>query len=595
MMEPSICNVHSKVVEFYCSNHGKTICSNCAVFEHKQCNIITLDSNTDSKYTNSESKEILKNMSDLKSRIETFIQTLENEQKEQRVNIVQESELMRSKLKELETVLLSDLDRVCENQTDVSRRHLARCVELLAMLQRDNISNGADEFIQFLNSDLSKMFLSFGPGRNTLVVEFNQRLKQSVDQATSLGHVIVNNSVQVKGNSQLPSDRFNMPAGPMDKHLEALQSCQATYSPQYAGYSTASLDQPPPPSYEQVLEKPIGNLPVNQADIIGIPVYDDQYAKSVSPVYGSQYPQSASQAYDGQYPLSPNRREEPQTASNMRQHFSSVKSEFVVHFKAKTVEEKSFCCCSGVCFLKDGTIAIADNKHRKIKLFSVSLQLIAEAFLGCTIKPFDITQLDNGEIAVTCPKDMNIYFFDIKCQQIDSLNTSQPCRGITSANRMMYVFCESTHEFDDCVRIYNLDKQLMKTISRDQNGITIMNQASYIAICPVRDSIYYVKGAVGKCTIRCIDHNGSQRWKSKVKSWSDVPRGLAAIGGGVLVVCDSVIYYISQNGTHWDMLLESPNAIRAIAVNEDRSMLLVTYYAYDCTADQVSIYRLVYH
>lgn len=243
----------------------------------------------------------------------------------------------------------------------------------------------------------------------------------------------------------------------------------------------------------------------------------------------------------------------------------------------KTSTDRHHCYVSGACFLSSGDILIADRKNKKLKIFSSSYDLVAERLLRD--KPFDVLQTHEGHIAVSVTKLSQVQFFDTSLlTEFPAILTENPCRGVSEADKHLYVFCTDNSSSEGCIKVYNEQHTMLYIVAKDESGRILFWNTEYISVCPNSKSIYFNRGYLGKSTIVCIDLFGHMKWKSKTPSWGDTPHGMVAIDKGLVVAAGS-IKCISENGNKWKKIIEIPESAKThtVALNQERTIMLVTY------------------
>lgn len=83
-------------------------------------------------------------------------------------------------------------------------------------------------------------------------------------------------------------------------------------------------------------------------------------------------------------------------------------------FRVRTAQDRDNCCIVGLACLNDGRIVLADQMHRKVKLYDGEYRWISERVLSA--RPFDVTSVSSSEIAVSLPREKRFLLMQVICR-----------------------------------------------------------------------------------------------------------------------------------------------------------------------------------
>lgn len=95
-----------------------------------------------------------------------------------------------------------------------------------------------------------------------------------------------------------------------------------------------------------------------------------------------------------------------------RKHGNIPEGKLYAYFKIRTAQDRDNCCITGLVCLNDGRIVMADQMHRKIKLYDSEYRWLGERVISA--RPFDVTAISSSEIAVTLPREKRFLLMQVK-------------------------------------------------------------------------------------------------------------------------------------------------------------------------------------
>lgn len=656
------CFVHGKPIEFSCKDHNEDICSNCAIFDHKSCEVTDLDRNgynLDQRID--EFYQKINNATEAKKKIEVYMERLNEDKTSFRSKIIEENQAMRRKFAQLERKILDDLDLVHKKQMQFAEDRMAKLDSVITSSHRviDTVLSSDSRSSEEIHeagktmNELDELINNTNLEGKNLSLVINSNLKRAIEQTREMGQVNVTQEIprrtsssnlrrQRSNNRKTPpvtitttnkttssANGGNLVAENPPSYSETVyllpSPTSSTATPRVSS-STVEQERRPasfPVPFSKSSPKSVPQVSPSLEDkkcqqlnspLLPSPSYENRNQDtsnsqstplSISPPYNKEQvpvPLKNNEAdSDSNERGSPIRSVDLQSPSQTDRNSLSRQDEYngcdedsgfqlqeqvtkppytttyIGSLDLKTSTDRHHCYVSGASFLSSGDILIADRKNKKLKIFSSSYVLLAERVLRD--KPFDVLQTHEGHIAVSVTKLSQVQFFDTSLlTELPAILTENPCRGISEADKVLYVFCTDNSSSEGSIRVYNEQHVLLHIVAKDDTGRMLFWNTEYISVCPSSKSIYFNRVYLGKSTICCIDLFGRLKWKSKTPSWGDTPHGMVAIDKGLVVAAGS-IKCISNNGNKWKKIIEIPESAKThtVALNQERTIMLVTY------------------
>lgn len=571
------CSIHSKTVEYFCKGHEKNICSDCAVFDHRSCEVTALAATKKHEKLLGSVSEFLLEASQMEKKNLESISALTESKNTMERKIIEHFAQMKERIDTAEKDQINmlqckydcELGGLKENQEKCQNlsENLQAAMEELRQRKGDSSTDieNCEENILDLKRQLEKTLKSIrGKGAIHISLRSDIDLENRMEKLSTLvGEVMVNISTE-----------DNQPIGASGgKGPQQLLGFGNRFLDQNGTMENSGL----PPSYAIAVQQ-FGGPMLNINPPPGAPGV-------VHMAHPSSVPSAATPQILPLGPFGP--------TSNAPKSLIQVAS-----FNAKRPSDKTHCWLTGAAFLSNDNIVMADRNNKKVKLFSNTFYCIAE--MAMQTYPFDVAETCTGEIAVSLPKQNRVGFFHLETLTPCShyIDTEQPCLGITSGHERLYVCCDTTWSKVGCIRVYDKFNQLLIKIEKDDRGKDMVSVTDYLTVCPLSGNLFFKRGGLSKECIHCTTNQGTILWKAKVPSWMDVPAGLAVLNDGLIVSIGS-LKWISPGGQKWEKLIDSSDVGGpcALSVSHDKTRLLVTQAdaISNCKEnDEVRIFNILY-
>ncbi|OWF42156.1 tripartite motif-containing protein 3-like [Mizuhopecten yessoensis] len=569
------CLIHKKTVEYFCKGHEKTICSDCAIFDHRNCDITALAATKKHEKLLGSVSECLLEASQLeKKNLESISALTESKnimerilkdhfsQMKERIDTAEKDQINMLQCKyDCEVFALKEKQEKCQNLSE----NLQATMEELRQRKGDSSTNigHCEDNVLDLKGQLETALKSIRDKREIHIsLKSDVDLESRIEKLSNLvGEVIVNIS--------------------SEEHQSGVAAGRGPLQPPALGsrfmYQNGTMDDVGLPSYTMAVQQlgPMLSTPPGAPGLVHV----------VHPGSMMQPPAAGPQQIFPLGPFGP--------TSNAPKSLVPMTS-----FNAKRPSDKTHCWLTGASFLSNDNIVMADKNNKKVKLFSNTFYCIAE--MAMQTYPFDLAETCTGEIAVTLPKQNRVGFFHLETLTPCShyIDTEQPCLGITSGHERLYICCDTTWSKNGCIRVYDKFNQLLIKIEKDDRGKDMVSVTDYLTVCPLSGNLFFKRGGLSKECIHCTTNQGTILWKAKVPSWMDVPAGLAVLNDGLIVSIGS-LKWISPGGQKWEKLIDSSDVSGpcALSVSHDKTRLLVTQAdaISNCKEnDEVRIFNIMY-
>ena len=243
---------------------------------------------------------------------------------------------------------------------------------------------------------------------------------------------------------------------------------------------------------------------------------------------------------------------------------------------------------TGVTFLCDDRLVVVDRKNEKLKLFSKEGNILdsSRLFPG-TATLFGIATTDNDEVAVTLPVKHIVQFVttvENKLIPTRSVDTKQPCFGIASGLKQLFVCCSQLRSAPCCVKVFDNSGSFIRDIIFDNEGaplFTTLNSAS-IALNPISNLLSVVDQPVYRHSLVTIDFNGSVKSRDYTPYLRDNVNGIAYMNSSLLVaIGNRTLCTLSENDASDNEFKEIDVSTRvycpqALAVNGTKNKIAVS-------------------
>ena len=249
----------------------------------------------------------------------------------------------------------------------------------------------------------------------------------------------------------------------------------------------------------------------------------------------------------------------------------------VTYFKVRTTQDRDNCCITGADFVGEGRIILADQVHRKIKIFDREYRWIGERVLSA--RPFDVAAISNTEIAVTLPREKRFLLMQVRESDLTilaAIQTGAKCWGISYSNYMLAVCC---YDSPPCVKLMSRDGRELKVISKDNVGHNLFFFPEYCVLDRTAGCLYVTDRY--KKTVIALTTQGEKLWEIRYDGLK-MPKGIALHGNRLFVAgCKSHnILMINTDGEILgDIIVEGVSNPHKIVLAPGSDRLIVTQYA----------------
>lgn len=262
----------------------------------------------------------------------------------------------------------------------------------------------------------------------------------------------------------------------------------------------------------------------------------------------------------------------------------------VADFCARFSEDGQECWFTGACFLPDGRIVLADRTNRKLKLFTKEYEPLAELLLSS--KPWDVTVINDKQVAVSLPAECKIQFVSITESMLRlarTMSSDEPCFGLYFANDKILTV---TYDGDPVnLRILSLTGEELAFVCVDDDGLPLFSKPIYVT-SNSDVSVIYVSDERQGCVVT-LTESGELNFTTNTIDIGHAA-GLVVDKVGNVYVCDNssnCVHQITNDGER-DNVIVSGSAIsypRAVTYDPRDKRLLVT----QGDQDSVKVYSLV--
>ncbi|XP_060080192.1 tripartite motif-containing protein 3-like [Ylistrum balloti] len=568
------CSIHKKTQEYFCKGHEKNICSDCAIFDHRTCDVTALAAAKKHEKLLGSVSECLLEASQLEKKNLDSISALEGSKNAIEMKLKNHFTLMRERIDTAEKDQINMLQCKYSCELLCLKENLDKCQNL-----SENLQTAMEELRQQKGDSSTDIEHCEGN-----VVDLKGQLETTLKSIRDKGEIHISLRSDVDLDSQM--EKLSNLVGEIIVNISSEENrsgAGASRGPlnlqpsgnRYMDHNGA-MDDVGLPSYAMAVQQygPMLNAPPGAPGVVHV-------------IHGSVPPSGPV----GPQPILPLGPFGP--TSNAPKSLVPMTS-----FNAKRPSDKTHCWLTGASFLSNDNIVMADRNNKKVKLFSNTFYCIAE--MAMQTYPFDLAETCTGEIAVTLPKQNRVGFFHLETLTPCShyIDTEQPCLGITSGHERLYICCDTTWSKVGCIRVYDKFNQLLIKIEKDDRGKDMVSVTDYLTVCPLSGNLFFKRGGLSKECIHCTTNQGTILWKAKVPSWMDVPAGLAVLNDGLIVSIGS-LKWISPGGQKWEKLIDSSDVGGpcALSVSHDKTRLLVTQAdaISNCKEnDEVRIFNIMY-
>ncbi|XP_060586864.1 E3 ubiquitin-protein ligase TRIM56-like [Ruditapes philippinarum] len=536
------CQEHEgKFLDFYCEDHAQVICSTCATGFHRLCTSILSSSEAASKQRD-EAKSV---MEKLKHQTSWGLRILDN-----RKHAVETIEDAASNVKKQISSIRQQINDILSSQEE---RALAELEDLKKA-----------EVIQF-QREIERTQDLVNTTKNATAV-----LQNSMTHGTDADVLITYNKARREGNfcekSLKEVSRHMKDVFLVFSPDQSLQIFLGTLK-EMGKFSLSHQEVRIPPPYTV------------RADTILIP--EERIVESRNESMESNSPKkSHRQKRDTRnidsdlkiFPPSPSIT--PVPIQERRNNIPQGKLE--VYFKVRNAQDRDNCCITGAEILNDGRILLADQVHRKIKLYDPDYRWVGERVLSA--RPFDITAISSSEIAVTLPREKRFLLMQVRESDITilaAIQTGAKCWGISYSNYMLAVCC---YDSPPCVKLMSRDGRELKVISKDNVGHNLFFFPEYIVLDRTAGCMYVTDRY--KKTVIALTTQGEKLWEIRYDGLK-LPKGIALHGNRLFVAGNkshNILMVNTEGEIMGDVIVEGVNNPHKIVLTPNSDKLLVSQY-----------------
>ncbi|WAR01467.1 TRI13-like protein [Mya arenaria] len=246
------------------------------------------------------------------------------------------------------------------------------------------------------------------------------------------------------------------------------------------------------------------------------------------------------------------------------------------YFKVRTAQDRDNCCITGAEVLPDGRIVLADQVHRKIKLYDREYRWLGERVLSA--RPFDIAAISQSEIAVTLPREKRFLLLQIRETDIPilaAIQTGAKCWGISYSNYMLAVCC---YDSPPSVKLMSRDGRELKVISKDNVGHNLFFFPEYIVLDRTAGCMYVTDRY--KKTVIALTTQGEKLWEVRYDGLK-MPKGITLHGNRLFVAGNkshNVIAINTDGEILGDVIADGVSNPHKLVLVPGSDRLLVTQY-----------------
>ena len=485
---PLMCFEHDESIERFCTNHDQLICSVCVLTAHFDCSTLSIPEAAKGIRGSRETTQAVDSMQKLKTKFENIItekraclQSIQDQDKLFNLEIKTFKAYLVSLLNKLEKEVVSKKDAFIQSKKAEITGQIETCKTAMSDLTRE--CKELDRV--FLGSSDNDIFMN--TKRSRLTVRKQQKVCSTMDKTTK--RVVFS----FQPNGTIEKFFVNCRDIGTMKMDTASSDSFSTLNKSGSNSNIASKDVP-------AGRKESSWAPRNRTMIL----YDE-----VKQVPGRK--------------LASRQTRKPLPSGEVNIYFEDD-------------DEVAF--VTGVDFMPDEQLIIADESNKCTKLFNVKLQPVDK--LKLTSSPRDLTPVANSLVAVTLPHEKTIQFLYVTktMEQKKRLQLDIECYGITFHANELYV--TSGFSANREIQVLSLDGSLRKRL---KPGIVDLRYPLYIVVEP-RTNIMFVSdynhGIVG------IDMRGAVKFKCQETDIHNYYKGLALSVHGYLYVCTWSMNGISQ-------------------------------------------------
>ncbi|XP_045161861.2 uncharacterized protein LOC123526681 [Mercenaria mercenaria] len=264
-------------------------------------------------------------------------------------------------------------------------------------------------------------------------------------------------------------------------------------------------------------------------------------------------------------------------------------AEFEGEVNVKAADDNNECNITGMTLLSENKqLVVADTRNRAVKLLDVEQKQFTSIYKTGDIvlkQPFDVAEVEHRQIAVSYPSARAIEFLTISESgsfKFDrAINATGQCHGITCIGSNLVVSFNNP----SVVKILTTNGRVIKMIEGN------FEYPDYIAVNPVRDTIYISNGSGFSGSVTCVTNEGKVNTATEGDHLGR-PHGIIVDKTGSVLACcqfkDSILQ-LSEDCEVTTELLNKSDGIRnpkCIAKSKQDTL----YIGMD--GDRISMFKL---
>ncbi|KAH3862281.1 hypothetical protein DPMN_025247 [Dreissena polymorpha] len=255
---------------------------------------------------------------------------------------------------------------------------------------------------------------------------------------------------------------------------------------------------------------------------------------------------------------------EPNFVGKLVKSQIDLKDEFYIRSQA----DQKICCVTGITFMHDGSVLLADESNCNIKLFSSDVAFLC--YLDMLSEPRDVAAMEQHMAAVTCPKIKSVCLVLVQGGALSVLRTlefDKCCYGVAYYDHALFLAMGNE------VRIINADGKIENKINRTnfkrkrfsfRLRKSLFQSAKFISIkADHSNPVIYVSDQEKSC-VMTLDRKGAMLSRMRFGDQGS-PMSLCVSAPGRLYVCQApnklISATIGEHGNVTETLLELENIL----------------------------------
>lgn len=567
--EHCLCERHGKILEYLCETHIFHVCADCAVFDHRGCKIISVNTTNEyDKVSCTISPALIKathRIADVNPKLSRLLQS-----------------------RDMVALAISNCFQKLHDAIDAAENELCSQLEFLYNVEESRLLEWKEDCQQLMTKvqtrleDAKRSGMGSSKPPDKLVNEVKS-LRQKLQDCLQKNNTNVLLTFVEGHDFDKTVEQFSLlPGKVVVKHDSP--SAETPDSEGVGENVWTGIDPKSPAILSESELETFVDIPLDGATPTTPQVLNPTDIKEVAnegitswrgaTAKLSEAAKEDNNVEDGADPASLALSARGRAMSTLSMEYSLTLRNSI---NALMPSDKAPSWLTGATFLVNNSIAVADRKNRKVKLFSSALHCIAEVVIPSY--PFDLAQTGEFDLVVTIPKHKRVQFFNSEDLKTSSMyiDTEQTCLGISCSHELIAVVCETSWTKVITIKLYNNSGVLIRKVTKIDDSRELAFTTDYISICPVSRNMAFRNGI----HLFYTTSEGDLLWKSTIPSqfMSHNVRGVATLNGGVLVVFDVCVYYVTSDSRQWKLVksFSRQSSPSAICVSRSKTSVLVTH------------------